>query len=50
MEEFLRDVDAATRTSTTLPSKNAAVVMALHKYREVAKLKLALPLTQLDVA
>ena len=31
-EIFLRDVDAATRTSTTLPSKNAAVVMALHKY------------------
>ena len=49
-EEFLRDVDAATRTSTTLPSKNAAVVVALHKYREVAKLKLALPLTQLDAA
>ena len=49
-EEFLRDVDAATRTSTTLPSKNAAVVTALHKYREVAKLKLVLPLTQLDAA
>ena len=48
-EEFLRDVDAATQTSTTLPSKNAAVV-ALHKYQEVAKLKLALPLTQLDAA
>ena len=32
MEEFLRDVDAATQTSTTLPSKNAAVVTALHKY------------------
>ena len=50
MEEFLRDVDTVTRTSTTLPSKNAAVVMALHKYREVAKLKLAFPLTQLDAA
>ena len=49
-EEFLRDVDAATETSTTLPSKNAAVEAALHKYREVAKLKLALPLTQLDAA
>ena len=49
-EEFLRDVDAATQTSTTLPSKNAAVEAALHKYREVAKLKLALPLTQLDAA
>ena len=34
----------------TLPSKNATVVMALHKYQEVAKLKLALPLTQLDAA
>ena len=49
-EEFLRDVDTATQTSTTLTSKNAAVEVALHKYREVAKLKLALPLTQLDVA
>ena len=49
-EEFLRDVDAATQTSTTLPSKNAAVEAALHKYREVARLKLALSLTQLDAA
>ena len=49
-EEFLRDVDSVTQTSTTLPSKNAAVEAALHKYREVAKLKLALPLTQLDAA
>ena len=49
-EEFLRDVDAVTQTSTALPSKNAAMEAALHKYREVAKLKLALPLTQLDVA
>ena len=49
-EEFLRDVDAATHTSTTLPSKNAAVEVALHKYREVAKLKLVLPPTQLDAA
>ena len=49
-EEFLRDVDAATQTSTTLPSKNAAVEAVLHKYLEVAKLKLALPLTRLDAA
>ena len=49
-EEFLRDVDAVTQTSTTLPSKNAAVEAALHKYREVAQLRLALPLTQLDAA
>ena len=49
-EEFLRDVDTVIQTSTALPSKNAAVEAALHKYREVAKLKLALPLTQLDAA
>ena len=49
-EEFPRDLDSATQTSTALPSKNAAVEAALHKYREVAKLKLALPLTQLDAA
>ena len=50
MEEFLRDLDSAAQTSTTLPSKNAAVKVAFHKYQKVAKLKLALPLTQLDVA
>ena len=44
-EEFLRDVDAVTQTSMTLPSKNDAVGAALHKYREVAQLRLALPLT-----
>ena len=49
-EEFLRDLDSATQTSTALPSKNAAVEVALHKYQEVAKLKLALLLTQLDAA
>ena len=49
-EEFLRDLDSAAQTSTTLPSKNTAVEAALHKYQELAKLKLALPLTQLDAA
>ena len=49
-EEFLRDLDSATQTSTALPSKNAAVQVALLRYQEVAKLKLALLLTQLDVA
>ena len=49
-EEFLRDLDSATQTSTALPSKNAAVKAALHKYQGIGKLKLALPLTQLDVA
>ena len=49
-EEFLRDVDSATQTSTALPSKNATVQAALHKYQEAAKLKLALPLSHLGVA
>ena len=49
-EEFLRDLDSAAQTSTTLPSKNTAIEVAVHKYQELAKLKLALPLTQLDVA
>ena len=31
-EEFLRDLDSVTQTSTFLPSKNAAVEAALHKY------------------
>ena len=49
-DKFLRDLDAVTQTSTTLPSKNAAVGAALCKYREAAQLRLAFPLTQLDEA
>ena len=48
--EFIRDLDSATQTSTVLPSKNAAVEAAFHKYLEIAKLKLALLLIQLDAA
>ena len=50
MERLIRDLDLATQTSTTLPSKNAAIEAALDNYRELAKLKLALPLAQLDTA
>ena len=50
MDKFLRDLDAATQTSTTLPSKNAAVGVALCQFREATQLRLALPLTQLDEA
>ena len=35
-EEFLRYLDSATQTSTALPSKNAAVEVALHKYQAEA--------------
>ena len=45
MDKLLRDLDAATQTSTTLPSKNAAVGVALRQFREAAQLKVALPLT-----
>ena len=49
-DKLLRDLDAATQTSTTLPSKNAAVGVALHQFREATQLRVALPLTRLDEA
>ena len=49
-EKLLRDLDAATQTSTTLPSKNAAVGVALRQFRAASQLRVALPLTQLDEA
>ena len=49
-DKFLRDLDAATQTSTALPSKNAAVGVALHQFRAASQLRVALPLTQLDEA
>ena len=49
-EEFLRTVDTSSWTSTALPSQNTAVEAALRRYREVAQLRLALPLTHLDMA
>ena len=44
-DKFLRDLDAATQTSTTLPSKNAAVGVALRQFQAAAQLRVALPLT-----
>ena len=49
-DKFLRDLDAATQTSTTLSSKNAAVGVALCQFQAAAQLRLALPLTRLDEA
>ena len=49
-DKFLRDLDAVTQTSTTLPSKNAAVGVALRQFRVASQLRVALPLTQLDEA
>ena len=50
MDNFLRDLDAATQTSTTLPSKNAAVGVALRQFCMATQLRAALPLTRLDKA
>ena len=50
MDTFLRDLDATTQTSTTLPSKNTAVGVALCQFRAAAQLRMALPLTRLDEA
>ena len=50
MDTFLRDLDAVTQTSTTLPSKNAAVGVALCQFQAATELRVALPLTQLDEA
>ena len=49
-DKFLRDLDTMTQTSTTLPSKNAAVGVALRQFRSVTQLRVALPLTRLDEA
>ena len=49
-DNLLRDLDATTQTSTTLPSKNAAVGVALHQFHRATQLRAALPLTRLDEA
>ena len=49
-DKFLRDLDAVTQTSTTLPSKNAAVGVALHQFCAATQLRVTLPLTQLHEA
>ena len=50
MDNFLRDLGTATQTSTTLPSKNAAVGIALRQFCMATQLRAALPLTRLDEA
>ena len=49
-DELIRDLDIAAQNSTDLPSKNPAVRVALHRFKELIKLKLALPLAQVDAA
>ena len=50
MDNLLRDLDAATQVSTTLPSQNAAMGTALRHFRTAIQLRVALPLTRLDEA
>ena len=49
-DELIRDLDIATQNSTDLPSKNPVVGVALHRFKELVKLKLALPLAHVDAA
>ena len=48
--ELMRDMDIAVQNSTALPSKNPAIGVALHRFTDLVRLKLALPLAQVDVA
>ena len=49
-DELIRDLDIAAQNSTDLPSENPAVRVALHRFKELIKLKLALLLAQVDAA
>ena len=49
-DELVRDLDFAMPNSTDIPSENPAVRMALSRFKELVKLKLALLLAQLDAA
>ena len=49
-DKLIRDLNIAAQNSTDLPSKNPSVRVALHRFRELVKLKLILPLAQVDAA
>ena len=48
--ELVRDMDIAAQNSTALPSENPAIGVALHRFTDLVRLKLALPLTQVEAA
>ena len=48
--ELVSDMDIAVQNSTALPSKNPAIGVALHRFTDWVRLKLALPLAQVDAA
>ena len=49
-DELIWDLDIAVQNSTDLPSENPSVRVALHRFQELVKLKLTLPLAQVDAA
>ena len=49
-DELIRDLDIAVQNSTDPPSKNPSMRVALHRFKELVKLKLTLPLAQVDAA
>ena len=49
-DELVRDMDIAVQNSTALPSENPAIGVALHRFMDLVRLKLALPLAQVDAA
>ena len=49
-DELIRDLDIAVQNSMDLPSENPSVRVALHRFRELVKLKLTLPLAQVGAA
>ena len=48
--ELLRDLDIASCNAMEVPSANPSVRVALDRFNQLVKLKLVLPLTQLDAA
>ena len=50
MTELMRDMDIAAQNSTAFPSENPAIGVALHRFTDLVRLKLALPLAQVDAA
>ena len=48
--ELVRDMDIAVQNSTALLSENPAIGVALHRFMDLVRLKLALPLAQVDTA
>ena len=49
-DELIRDLDIAAQNSTDLPSENPSVRVTLNRFKQLVKLKLTLPLAQVDAA